>query len=445
MKNFEIKRSTQFFVKEIVLVTKAGNIDISSIYEEINIFDSIFSSVISGNILVRDSIGLSSKLLFDGSESLLLEIAKDENSDIATYKKSFRVYKQSKRKNDGLNTETYILNFVSDELMFSDQQRINQSYETTYSDIAQKILSNYLKVRGNNLGGLYEESSGIKKIVIPNLRPLEAIEWCAKRAVDFSSSPSFIFFQNLTGYNFVSLSTLLTLPEILDIKFELKNSSSLNSLSEISSARYMEILNINDAIEKTRNGVNAGKFIGFDPITRTVAERELTYGDHYYNMRHGNETPNYSSIVNRAGVENSKAFNSKKTMSVFSAARKYSNYIKQNDPNSLTKEENIEDWLFQRRALIRNLMSKRIKFVMPGNFQLTSGFNVNVIAPNFGKKEKGNDNGDLSINGKYVIVASRHIIGYDKHETIIEVASSSTGNDFIPASNPLQNSELLEY
>ena len=64
---------------------------------------------------------------------------------------------------------------------------------------------------------------------------------------------------------------------------------------------------------------------------------------------------------------------------------------------------------------------------------------------NFGKKEKGDDNEDLSVNGKYVIIASRHIIGYDKHETIIEVASSSTGNDFIPANNPLQNSELLEY
>jgi len=336
------------------------------------------------------------------------------------------------------------LHFISDEFVFSTQQKVNQSYQTTYSDVAKKILANYLKLE-NNHKGIIEESLGIRKVVIPNLPPLEAIEWCAKRAVDFSSSPSFIFFQNLTGYNFVSLSTLLTLPEILDIKFELKNSSSLNSLSEISSARYMEILNINDAIEKTRNGVNAGKFIGFDPITRTVAERELTYGDHYYNMRHGNETPNYSSIVNRAGVENSKAFNSKKTMSVFSAARKYSNYIKQNDPNSLTKEENIEDWLFQRRALIRNLMSKRLRIVMPGNFDLTSGLTANLIIPKRGEKAVSEDTEDKSLSGKYLIIATRHIISYQKHETVIEVATDSNNRDTVFTSTIQQNESLEVY
>jgi hypothetical protein len=50
-----------------------------------------------------------------------------------------------------------------------------------------------------------------------------------------------------------------------------------------------------------------------------------------------------------------------------------------------------------------------------------------------------------SISGKYIIVASRQIIGYDKHETIIEVATTSTDNEFIPVSNPQQTKEILEY
>lgn len=90
-------------------------------------------------------------------------------------------------------------------------------------------------------------------------------------------------------------------------------------------------------------------------------------------------------------------------------------------------------------------MSKRLKIVMPGNFQLSSGFNVNLVAPTFSKKEIGGDNEDPSLSGKYIITSSRQIIGYDKHETIIEVATTSTNNDFIPASNPQQTSELLTY
>ena len=443
--SFEVKSSTQFKINELVIMTKAGPIDISGIFEEINIFDSILMPVISGNILIKDSIGLSGKLLFDGSEAILIDIVKTENSEVASFKKAFRIFKQSNRKEDGLNSEIYILDFVSDELMYSDQQRINQSYETTYTEIVKRIMNDYLQVTPNNLGGYFDNSSGVRKVIIPNLRPLEAIQWCAKRSVDLNRSPNFMFYQNLTGFNFVTLSNLLTQEEILDIKFEAKNLKGNNPINEISSARTIEVVKQTDGIEKTRSGVNAGKFIGFDPLTRTVGVKNIGFGDHYNKMKHSNENPNVSVIDNRGGVKNIEAFDSKKTLSFFSTARQYSNYIKKYDPTSISKEDNTEEYIFQRKAILSNLMSKRLKIAMPGNFQLTSGFNVNVIAPNFGIKEKGADNNDPSISGKYVIIASRQIIGYEKHETILEVATSSTDNEFVPVSNPQQTKEILEY
>ena len=188
--SLSIQKSTQFKVNELTIVTKAGPIDITKIYEELNIFDSILMPVISGNILVRDSVGLSGKLLFDGSESLLIDIVKDEkNPDIANFHKSFRIYKQSNRRNEGLNSESFTLHFVADELIFSDQQKINQSYQGTYAKVVGKILTDYLKVSENNLGGFYEETVGVRDIVIPNLKPLDAIDWCAKRSVDKKQSP----------------------------------------------------------------------------------------------------------------------------------------------------------------------------------------------------------------------------------------------------------------
>lgn len=443
--SLEIKKSTDFKINELVVVTKSGNIDISGIYEEINIFDSLLTPVMSGNILLRDSIGLSGKLFFDGSESLLIDIVKSENSDIALFKKAFRIYKQSDRQNQSMNDEMYILSFVADELIYSDQQRINQSYENTYSYMVEKIMLDYLRVSQNNLKGFYDTTSGIRKLVMPNLRPLEAIEWCAKRAVDAQRSPNFLFYQNLVGFNFVSLSTLLVKPQILDIKFEPKNTAERNSIEEISSARSLEVVAQSNEIEKTRSGVNAGKFIGFDPMTRTIATKNISYGDHYSTMKHGNDTPNVSVVQNREKEDNTKMFDAKKSVSVFGAARQLSKYIQKYDPTSISKEDNTEEYIFQRKAIIKNLMSKRVKLTMPGNFQLTSGFNVNLMAPNFGKKEKGDENEDKSLSGKYIIVASRHIIGYEKHETIIEIATTSSGNDFIPASSSAQTQEILDY
>jgi len=443
--SFEIGKSTEFKINELVIVTKAGNIDISTIYEEINIFDSLFMPVMSGSILIRDSIGLSGKMFFDGSEALLIDINKDPNSDIANFKKAFRIYKQSNRSNENQNSEMYTLSFVSDELIYSDQQRINQSYENVYSEIIKKILFDYLKVSDNQLGGSYDATVGLKKIVIPNLRPLEAIEWCAKRSTDAQSSPNFMFYQNITGYNFAALSNLLTKPEILNIKFEPKNTTDSNPFKEISSARSLEVITQSDNIQKTRSGVNASKFIGFDPITRTIAAKNISYTDHYNTMKHANENPNISVIQNRDGKTNDQVFDAKKAVSFFSAARQLSEYIKKYEPESLSKDDNLEQYKSQRKSIVDNLMAKRVKLSMPGNFQLSSGFNITLEAPNFGVKEKGDSNEDQSLSGKYLIIGSRHIIGYEKHETIIEVATTSSSNEFVPVSNPQQQQEILNY
>jgi hypothetical protein len=441
---FSIQKSTQFTINELVIVTKSGSIDITSIFDELNIHDSILMPVMSGSVLITDAVGLSSKLSFDGSEALLIDVSKDENSDIGRFKKAFRIYKQSSRKENG-GSESYILHFVADEFMYSDQQKINQSFTGTYSDIVQKILENYLKVPQNNAGGIYEITSGIRNITIPNLRPLEAIEWCAKRAVDSKQSPNFMFFQNLMGYNFASLSTLLTQDEVIDIKYQPKNLSGFGAVNELSSARGYEVVTQSDNIKKTREGVNAGQFVGFDPMTRTVAKKNIKFSDHFSSMNHANETPNITNIKNRDGLSNQEAFDSKKTVSIFSAAKQLSSYIKQNDPHSLQKQENYENYLFQRKAILANLMEKRIKFAMPGNFQLTSGLNVNVMLPTMAQKAQGDDNTDDSLSGKYIIIATRQIIGLEKHETIIEVATTSTEKEFVETSDASQTADILNY
>ena len=129
MSELTVTNPIQFYLKEVAIVTKSGDkIDIQKIFDEINIFDSLFLPVVNGTMLITDAVGLSNKLSFDGSETLLLEITKDKDSDVATYKKAFRIYKQTDRANSNQSSESYILHFVADELMFSDQQRVTQSY-----------------------------------------------------------------------------------------------------------------------------------------------------------------------------------------------------------------------------------------------------------------------------------------------------------------------------
>jgi hypothetical protein len=312
-----------------------------------------------------------------------------------------------------------------------------------YSDIAKKILSAYLKLE-NNERGIIENTSGIKKVVVPNLHPIEAIEWCARRSVDNKNAPSFVFFSNLIGYNYVSLSSLLKKESVLRINFDPKNLSMSDPLAEMSSARAYELITQNDSIDKIRSGVNAGKFIGFDPVTRSFGEKNITFSDHYKSIEHPNKNPNQTTIYNKDNTTNITSIDSRKVLSVFGTNRKNSSYIKKKDPDSISKIEDYENFAFQRRAIFKNLIAKRMKIVMPGNFQLTSGFNVDVLTSGFNRKSKGSQNEDVSLNGKYLIVAARHTLTNNKHETLIEVATDSTNDNQIYTSNPQQNELLKE-
>jgi hypothetical protein len=447
--------STQYVIKELKIITKNGTeVDIINLFEEINIFDTILFPVISGQILMTDAIGLSGLLLFDGSEGLLMHIKKSDLTDDNSFKKSFKIYKQTNRSNITPQSEQYILHFVSDEFLFSEQQRVNQHYQNTYSEIAMNILRNYLLTSENRMpiwkeqltgNGFYTKSFGLKNVVIPNLKPIEAIQWCCKRAVDNLQAPDFLFFENYKGFNFASLSDMITKEAVSKVKYETKNIKGETPGQEMEGARSFEVITQTDFLQRTKSGVNAGKFVGFDPITKKIQETNISYNDWYEKTRNPNAKPNYSIIENRDGSTNLNNYNSRKTVSLFTTARKNSKYIQSHEPFSLTTDENQNDFLFQRKSIIENLLSKRLKVVMPGNFFLSSGFNVDVDVPYLGAKSSDVSNKDISITGKYLIIASRHVIGLEKFETIIETATTSNDFDFIASNNNQQVQEIEDY
>ena len=82
---------------------------------------------------------------------------------------------------------------------------------------------------------------------------------------------------------------------------------------------------------------------------------------------------------------------------------------------------------------------------MPGNFQLTTGFNVNIRAPFFGEKAEGDENEDETLSGKYLIIGSRHILKNKTHETVIETATTSSGQEFVTESTQAQTATLESY
>ena len=437
--------STQFHIKEVSINAKGGPpFNIINLIEEISLYDNLFMPVLSGHILISDTSRLIDKItLID--DVIQIHITKMIDDEFASFKKAFRIYSITDRKNINNTSEAYIIHFVAEELKQSDRQKISKSYDSTYSEVVENILKQNLNVDRSNIA-IVEKSSGIRRINVNNLRPLDALEWCAKRALSSKNSPDFLFFANRTGYNFASLSKLLTQSSILNINFSPKNLSNGDEFFELSKARSFEVLSQFDAISKLRSGADSGTFIGFDPITRTMGAKSISGDQTYKNMEHGNKKQITNTVINPDGTSNKTDFNAKQTLSINSERRKISDYIKKNDPTSVSKDEKQEMFLHQRQTILTNLMQKRLKIVMPGNFQLSSGFNVTIDASGFSARTKGEDvNMDKSLSGKYIITGTRHIIGLRSHVTVIEVATDSTNDSRTLVSSSNQKKSLEEY
>jgi hypothetical protein len=428
-----ITQSTDFTINQLQLITKVGTIDLRNVYEELNIFDGIFVPARSGNIMIRDATGMIENFLLNGSEFLKISIGKTK--EMWVLDKTFRIYKMTNRTKVNETSETYVLHFVSDEYVYSEQQKIDQACKGTYSGIALDIFNQYLNVTEKQLG-LVDQSIGQKEFIMPALNPFDSINYCAKRSVDSDGAPNFLFFENMNGYNFCSLSTLVKQKPNFNLNFDVKNVGETLD-KDIFGVRKYEVLSQFDYIKSTQSGVYSGKFIGFDPLTRKLVVSEKSFINQYSSTEHSNPNPAFVADKNKSGKFNFEMFDSRVVFYTFSEAAKYSNYIKENDPYLLNKLEDTHNFVFQRKAILEGFVNKTIRLLLPGNFFLTSGTNVTLKMPTRSLRNDQKDNEDSTLKGTYTIIATRHILKNNVHETVIDVATDSTESIFAPQStNP---------
>lgn len=424
MASYDIPQSTSFEIQSIKITTNYGEVDVRAMFMEINLFDGVLQPCMSGNIIIQDAVGLANKLAFDGSEFITISMSK--SADFLPFVKTFHIYKLSDRRAVNLSMEAYILHFASEEFVYSEQQRVQQNYFEKHSDVVGNILSDYLSVPDSKI--FIEESKGIRKSVLPKMKPLDAITWCAKRALDENYRPNFLFFENLQGFFFVSLSSIMKNDAIATIKHSISNLGQESMSNDYLSAKKIEVVSQYDYIDNTREGLYAGTFIGFDPLTRTYRKVRMDLNSNLGNSEIANEFKNKSNYRNPGAVINTKMYDSKITVFPFMNERGKSPWLLANDPIPTLTEDAPEKWMFQRNAILKNMTSKIVRIALSGNFGLTSGQNINMLVPVRGEKAENdpNDNLDMSLSGRYLIIAARHVIRYDKHETILELATDST-------------------
>jgi len=413
--------SRDYDLIDLTLVGSNGTtFDLRKIFVELQLYQDMFSSVMSGLITIKDGVDLFEMLGFCGNELLRVEVDKPTLNE--PIKKVFRVYKSTERAKDGDSGQRYTLHFCSDELIFSYGKLISKAYkESLISDIVDDILKNQLLISPENIH-MFDKTDKKYDIVIPNYRGFEALQWCASRAFnEGDNKQSFFFFENARGFNFVSLQTLYEKPIYKEIKLDVKQENT-DPANNKDSLTDMKILNDFDVLSNMMNGGLSSRLVKINLFDQSSTQAFESYAF----------AENSKSLLNPYMVSNQKI--------------RKDNYPELFAWNSFyafgaeTKEQDTPIWLLKRARQIAALNLTKLRLVLPGDTSMNAGDIVYYHFAKFVSPDEG-DKTDEFRSGKYIITSVNHKFYEDKFDSVVEICSDSYSAQ-LPAAADLRR--LLE-
>jgi hypothetical protein len=412
-------------VNSITIVTSGGKVfDVSQMFNVLNIYEDIFSSVVTGTIQIVDAAGMYAQLELHGNEFIFVSFNRPNTDD--KYKRSFRIYKASDKKPGESQGQTYVLHFCSEELIFSNSQSISKSFKgKVITEYVRSICTGNLRINTNRIGA-FENSIGIQDVIIPRMSPLDAIQYFAENAFDHNES-TFLFFENVDGFNFLPLTSLVRSDPLITLQYsnakltEDETTAAYQNANKISNFRFT---NSFDMMETSKNMTYSGKLYTLDILRQKYVEKP--YSASKMNKVHFIDGANFP--INNAPNRNNKAI-----FTEYDSHINYSmtNHDQSNAPYLLSKayrvtDTNVENTLLQRKSQLNLLKNTKIECIVPGNILFTVGRVVNMDMPAFTRSTQAERTIDPYYSGKYLITNTRHVITPSGgHQTILNLAKNS--------------------
>lgn len=403
-----ILETTQFELSSLVLIATNGKaIDLKFITHDINIYQDIYSNCLSGEIFVqKDSLNIITAYGLHGNEYLYIKFS---NPGSNGFERVFRIYKISEYNVANLNSLEYTIHFCSEEFVLNQQKRISKSYKNlTVSRIIEDILQNHLKLSDDLYGKtVIEETKGAQSLIIPNMRPLEAINWLSSFSINEKLSSAFLFYENQFGYNFRSLETIYSDPIYKKITMQPKNVQTDTDKKQLNNSNVdrFKIKQLFDVIETESTGGYSSKLLRIDIVSQ--GHKEIRFDPITNASKHLNDYVPFNDAKNR--FEND-----------LTAESAYYRYF------PMFQGDLTDKWLLQRAMQLSLLNSFRMNVQLPGDSQITAGTILDLDFP-FIKPIDSADQAksDPYLSGKYLVTSVRHRIFNNKYTNYLEICRDS--------------------
>jgi len=209
---------------EQVAITKFNGTDKMSIMPQVAEFtlhQSIFSPIMKADMAIIDGIGLMDNYPWSGEEIVEVELVQDGEETAGTGQKQFNrtltfiisSIREISIDKDG-RTMSYIVELASYDAFINAKTRVSHAYYEDIEKMIENVYKDYI-VKNRTTPKpkelkIFKDTDKVRKLVVPNIKPFDAIAWFCKYAV--SSNPekyyTHMFYETIDNYTFKALQKI---------------------------------------------------------------------------------------------------------------------------------------------------------------------------------------------------------------------------------------------
>ena len=399
-------------VKAEIISSSGETIDIRNLIGEIVFYEDLFSNTMSGHMWITDALDMIANIPLIGQEIFSIEITTPTLE--RSIKKIFYIYKLQARL-VSKRSQTYMLNFCSQELIKSSNSKISKAYSGKISDTVASIFKDSRYLASDS--GLYiEPTKNSYNFIAPYWSPLETINWLTGKSLNEKNVANYLFYETNQSFEFVSADFLIQQIPVRDYIYADIDANTAYGANGLKEDKYSIVESMDngvtfDYLRNSNAGMYASKLYTYDLTTKSIENLSYDYIDDFGKASHLEKYPLKTSTLFR-----------KRLSSLY--------FIHKNDYQSGSfKKQGHKDFFLQRNSLLEQLSAFKMCIKVVGRSDIKVGQTINLKINQLRQILEDEINSDTSdsdyFKGKYLITAIRHQIMNGKHSMYLEIISDS--------------------
>ena len=413
-----MNQAGDYKLESIILHAASGPVDIKGLMVELNIYESIHSPAVYGNIVIADTANHIQNMPIIGQEQIEFKLQIDDNPNnesIDFKRRTARVYKISDQVRTGERQQVYTLHFTTHEAIENQRVKVKSAFKGSADQITQQVLQNVLKTRKSIL---VEQSTLPVKVIGNQMTPFDFIKGVlCKRASSVSyKGNGYLFFESHRGYMFASYQRLWYRSPDQQVRpqeeYIVQPSKRDSSIAEdMKSVLEYKIMKGQDALAAMNTGLLASKHFVYD-----VHKKKLQiFGDNYYSnfisTKHAADGMLFTTTPEKEDGKTIFEFDDYAIDTSFKDTGLYNDFPSDNHNN--THQAN-------RFAHLSHDQIKA-KVTVFGNTNLAAGDTINLRVPSYEPIDKTSTRvHDAYLSGRWLLTNVVHTVNSTRYTTTFD-------------------------